>query len=66
MHKVCSFSFFSNTYHVVIELCFLNDFRSFNKSNHFTQASEGPIKESTILTMDPATGKVTHKAGKNK
>lgn len=38
---------------------------SFNSTNHYQHIAEGPIKESTVLTLDPKTGKVLGRWGDN-
>lgn len=38
---------------------------SFNESHHYLQGSKGPIKEPTVLTLDPKDGKVLGQWGAN-
>lgn len=37
--------------------------RSFNATDHFQQIEEGPIRENTIITLEPEKGKILHEWG---
>lgn len=37
--------------------------RSFNITNHFQQIAEGPIRENTIITLEPEKGRIIHEWG---
>lgn len=39
--------------------------RSFNETNHFQQISQGPIREDTVLILNPRNGEILSSWGRD-